>query len=334
VERSYSYFTIGGSTLAEIEEELNRRGPLVGTTDRRHPGATRMQFATRVSYGESNGRCGVIDATVQLNANMILPRWRVAREAGMETRVIWDTLASDIRRHEEAHVVIARNYARELETALKAVRNERDCAAAEERVERIRTTSCAGTTKPRSSSTASRPSISRGACCASSITASSAWKTAGCPCRENRNEGGGPLLLDTEPSAQDGRRAGIERRARAGPQHLADGLGHQRRLVAAGHDQSHLARIVTGIADGEDAGSAGDEGRAVDRDGTIHRREAPGLDGHRIEGEAVWRRRPGTKRATAGRDDDDLAPQFLIVRRGDDEALRPVPLDRDGLPIE
>ena len=138
VERSYSYFTIGGSTLAEIEEELNRRGPLVGTTDRRHPGATRMQFATRVSYGESNGRCGVIDATVQLNANMILPRWRVARDAGMETRVIWDTLAADIRRHEEAHVVIARNHARELEKALKAVRNERDCAAAEERVERIR----------------------------------------------------------------------------------------------------------------------------------------------------------------------------------------------------
>lgn len=138
VERSYSYFTIGGSTLAEIEEELNRRGPLVGTTDRRHPGATRMQFATRVSYGESNGRCSVIDATVQLNANMILPRWRVARDAGMETRVIWDTLAADIRRHEEAHVVIARNHARELEKALKAVRNERDCAAAEERVERIR----------------------------------------------------------------------------------------------------------------------------------------------------------------------------------------------------
>lgn len=139
VERNYSYFTIGGSTLAEIEEELNRRGPMVGTTERRHPGATRMQFATRVSYGESDGRCGVIDATVTLNANMILPRWRVARDAGMETRIIWDTLAADIRRHEEAHVVIARNYARQMETALKAVRGERDCAAAEARVEKIRT---------------------------------------------------------------------------------------------------------------------------------------------------------------------------------------------------
>jgi len=139
VERNFSYFTIGGSTLAEIEEELNRRGPMVGTTERRHPGATRMQFATRVSYGENDGRCGVIDATVTLNANMILPRWRVAGDAGMETRIIWDTLASDIRRHEESHVVIARNYAREIETAVKAVRNERDCEAAEARVETIRT---------------------------------------------------------------------------------------------------------------------------------------------------------------------------------------------------
>lgn len=139
VERSYSYFTIGGATLAEIEEELNRRGPMVGTTERRHPGATRMQFATRVSYGENNGRCGVVDATVTLEANMILPRWRVPRDAGMETRIIWDTLAADIRRHEEAHVVIARNYAREMEAALKTIQGERNCEAAEARAETIRT---------------------------------------------------------------------------------------------------------------------------------------------------------------------------------------------------
>lgn len=138
VERSYSYFTIGGSTLAEIEEELNQRGPMVSTTDRRHPGATRMQFATRVGYGEQNGRCGVLSADVTLRANMILPRWRVARNSDTETRIIWDTLAADIRRHEEAHVVIARNYAREMERAILAVQGERDCQAAEARVNRVR----------------------------------------------------------------------------------------------------------------------------------------------------------------------------------------------------
>jgi predicted secreted Zn-dependent protease len=137
VERSYSYFTIGGSTLSEIEAELSRRGPTVGTTNRRHPGATRMQFATRVTYGEQGGRCGVVDADVSLSAEMILPRWRVPRNAEEDVRIIWDTLAADIRRHEEAHVVIARNHARELEQALKRVTRAPNCEAAAARVEQV-----------------------------------------------------------------------------------------------------------------------------------------------------------------------------------------------------
>jgi predicted secreted Zn-dependent protease len=137
VERSFSYFTIGGQTLSEIEEELNRRGPRVETTDRRHPGATRMQFVTRVSYGEQSGTCGVIEANVSLSAEMILPRWRVPRDPDMETRIIWDTLAADIRRHEEAHVVIARNHARELEQALGRVTRQPDCEVAADKVAQV-----------------------------------------------------------------------------------------------------------------------------------------------------------------------------------------------------
>ncbi len=135
VQREYTYFSIGGSTLSEIEQELNRRGPTVSTTNRRHPGATRMEFTTRVTYGETAGRCGVVAATVALNANMILPRWR--RPGGTETdvRLIWDTLSADIRRHEESHVVIARNHARELETALKQIAGQESCEEAQARVQ-------------------------------------------------------------------------------------------------------------------------------------------------------------------------------------------------------
>jgi predicted secreted Zn-dependent protease len=137
VERSYSYFTVGGKTLSEIEEELHRRGPTVETTDRRHPGATRLRFSPRVSYGEQAGRCRVVDAEVSLSAEMILPRWRISSEATSETRIIWDTLAADIRRHEEAHVVIARNHARELEQTLKTITRMPDCEAAAERAAQV-----------------------------------------------------------------------------------------------------------------------------------------------------------------------------------------------------
>lgn len=133
VSRTYSYFAIGGTTVEEIEHELKRRGPQVKSTGLRHPGATRMEFTTRVGYGEHNGRCSVVEAVVTVKANMILPRWRARNRSDGETRLIWDTLAADIKRHEESHVVIARNHARELEDALKAIRRERSCAAAQDK---------------------------------------------------------------------------------------------------------------------------------------------------------------------------------------------------------
>ena len=126
LSKSYSYFTIGGLTLTEIEKELERRGPKLRGTDKRHPGATRMEFNTRLGYRERNGRCAIVDARVAVKADVILPRWR-QRGADSDVRFIWETLSADIKRHEESHVIIAKNHARELEDALKAIRPERTC---------------------------------------------------------------------------------------------------------------------------------------------------------------------------------------------------------------
>jgi len=134
VAKVYSYFSIGGTTLQEIEAELKRRGPKLNGTGNRHPGATRMEFTTRVTYGEQNGRCSVVAADVSVKATMILPRWTRPQRSDNETRLIWDTLASDIKRHEEAHVTIARNHARDMEQALLQIRNERGCTAAQDKV--------------------------------------------------------------------------------------------------------------------------------------------------------------------------------------------------------
>lgn len=137
VAKTYSYFTIGGTTVEEIEQELKRRGPQVKSTGLRHPGATRMEFTSRVGYGEANGRCSVVSATVTVKANMILPRWNRRKAAASDTRLIWDTLSADIKRHEESHVVIAKNHARELEEALMTIRRQRDCTVAQEKAKEI-----------------------------------------------------------------------------------------------------------------------------------------------------------------------------------------------------
>ena len=128
--RSYAYFSIGGSTLQELEVELALRGPEVSTSGKRHPGATQLEFAHRVSTRESGGRCRIAKASVSVTARIILPRWTTRARGGRETRLIWDTLAADIKRHEESHVGIARNHARLMEEAATAVPAQKSCALA------------------------------------------------------------------------------------------------------------------------------------------------------------------------------------------------------------
>lgn len=137
LSKSYSYFNIGGHTMDEIQRELDRRGPKLNSTGRRHPGATLMEFKTSIKYGERGGRCEIVEAVVQVKAKVILPRWQSRRRSDGDTRLIWDTLSADIKRHEESHVVIAKNHARELEDALKKAYPQRTCDQAAAKAKEI-----------------------------------------------------------------------------------------------------------------------------------------------------------------------------------------------------
>jgi predicted secreted Zn-dependent protease len=137
VVKSYSYFSIGGRTLEELENELNKRGPQMKNTGRRHPGATQMEFTSKVGYTEQASRCTVAKANVTVKAKVILPRWRAPRRAEQDTRLIWNTLSADIKRHEESHVIIAKNHALELEDALRGLGRFKTCDAAQARVKQV-----------------------------------------------------------------------------------------------------------------------------------------------------------------------------------------------------
>lgn len=130
VSLTYSYFKIDGVSLDEIERQLQRRGPQISSSGSRHPGATQIEFETHLTYRQRGAFCSVVEARVALKANMILPRWTRPRGADRDTRLIWETLAADIKRHEQSHVVIARNHARDMETALAELSNFRSCDAA------------------------------------------------------------------------------------------------------------------------------------------------------------------------------------------------------------
>lgn len=137
VHKRTTYFSIGGSTAEELDRELSRRGPLTQTTGSRHPGATRIKFDGELTYVEKDGRCRIGKAKVVVDTHLILPRWKNRKKANRELGMIWDALSSDIKRHEERHAEIARQHARKLEKALKALSATSNCERLQERVQTL-----------------------------------------------------------------------------------------------------------------------------------------------------------------------------------------------------
>ena len=134
INKTYSYFRIGGRTAEDLDKELEKRGPVTRTTGHRHPGATEIKFGGEVTYVEREGRCAVGGAKITLRTHLILPRWNNRRRAEKDLVMIWDALSADIKRHEERHAEIARNYARTLERDLKRLPASRSCEALEKQV--------------------------------------------------------------------------------------------------------------------------------------------------------------------------------------------------------
>ncbi len=135
--KSISYFAIGGRTAAELDKALAAAGPMMKSTGTRHPGATRIRFGGTITYVSRGGRCAVGSARVTLSTRIILPRWKYRNQANRDLALVWDTLASDIKRHEERHAEIARNHARQMEKAFLSLKPEADCERMQARVTEV-----------------------------------------------------------------------------------------------------------------------------------------------------------------------------------------------------
>jgi predicted secreted Zn-dependent protease len=137
IHKTIIYFSIGGRTAADLDREMMRRGPISSASGQHHPGATRIKFSGNATFIGKKGRCVIGGAKVTLSTRIMLPRWSNRRKANAQLGLIWDTLAADIRRHEERHAEIARNHARAFEQQLLALPPASDCATLKTKVAAI-----------------------------------------------------------------------------------------------------------------------------------------------------------------------------------------------------
>lgn len=126
VHKSIGYYTIHGKSALELDFALARGGPRISNMSR-HPGAAQIRFSQDVSYKKADGRCAVANAVVNLSLKITLPHWAERGSANQHLGILWDALASDIKRHEEQHGSIALQHARQMEQALRNLPAEDTC---------------------------------------------------------------------------------------------------------------------------------------------------------------------------------------------------------------
>ncbi|TFF27438.1 DUF922 domain-containing protein [Jiella endophytica] len=137
IREKTTYFAVRGSTLAELDHDLNRRGPFVSETGIRHPGATEVKFDGQVTYKATPDGCAVDKTNLSLDLEMTLPRWVPPKRVSARTRLIWDTLEKDIKRHENHHAAIAKRWLKRMEMAIRNLRAESSCSQMEAVVKNV-----------------------------------------------------------------------------------------------------------------------------------------------------------------------------------------------------
>lgn len=136
--RKYSYYNITGKTAKELDRSLAKNGPFIQSTGQRHPGASRIELDAKIHYGREDGKhCKIENAQVNVHAKVFIPRWVNRKRAEPDIALIWDTLVSDIKRHEESHIIIARKHASELEQQAKKLFSRKDCEGLRADIDRL-----------------------------------------------------------------------------------------------------------------------------------------------------------------------------------------------------
>lgn len=137
IRKSIRYFTVKGATAEQLDDALSRHGPKTLASPMRHPGATRIKFGGSVTYAETGRLCRVDKVLITLSTQLILPRWNRPKNASKGLAMIWNTLAADIKRHEERHAEIARDHARQMEKSFSRLGPERSCKVLQARVAEV-----------------------------------------------------------------------------------------------------------------------------------------------------------------------------------------------------
>ncbi len=115
------YYDIDGSSAGALRNQISRLGPK-DETGTSHDALTVWSLEWTYGTAQRGDSCALRDVKVSLNVSVTLPRWKPPATATAELLKTWRAYLKAVRLHEAGHRTIAERNAREVMTALSALR--------------------------------------------------------------------------------------------------------------------------------------------------------------------------------------------------------------------
>jgi len=113
------FYTVTGKTGPQMFRSITRRGPKT-RRDGHAIATTRTEIKFRnLKIGVKGRRCVVENFDLVLKLTYTLPRWRGSRKASPKLRKTWDLFYAKVKKHEDTHGRISREYARKLHDRIR-----------------------------------------------------------------------------------------------------------------------------------------------------------------------------------------------------------------------
>jgi predicted secreted Zn-dependent protease len=122
LDPKFVYYSVTGSSVAELRASIARNGPKQGTAPR--DSKTETEFFYNTKFTVVGGVCRFSNVRIRVVTVYTLPKWINRDEASAELKARWDAYAQSLRQHQDGHAADA-NWGRQSKsTALRAAARE------------------------------------------------------------------------------------------------------------------------------------------------------------------------------------------------------------------
>ncbi|MCC6561749.1 MAG: DUF922 domain-containing protein [Xanthomonadales bacterium] len=137
VTEHIEYYTVRGSSVAELGGALARSGPIGGVVERRGSGHTVAQLTWQHTAYAHERECRLDEVQVAVATRTLLPHWEQPKRVDRGLVHRWDRMLEALTRHEARHRELGREAAVAVLQALREVTTASDCDKLRRRIDGV-----------------------------------------------------------------------------------------------------------------------------------------------------------------------------------------------------